>query len=171
MRFSFQKQRGPKTKVQKQRGQTYTLHSFNFFFTIATFWLLLRLIQGALGDVGSLLVFWTAKAPRRKGFFVFPDRGDRSGKEPCPAGRLSVQVVYHAFYAVLHQWHIPVQRPLQNAPFCPISASGSNFNPQNTQCIPAVKIFAFLELEQNWAFFKGLVQKESEFKIGKFKIS
>ena len=49
-------------------------------------------------------------------------------------------------------------RPLQNAPFCPISLSGSNFNPQNTQCIPAcsvgpedrtgvVKIFAFLELE------------------------
>jgi len=40
-------------------------------------------------------------------------------------------------------------RPLQNAPFCPISVSGSNFNPQNTPCIPAVKIFAFLELEQN----------------------
>jgi hypothetical protein len=39
-------------------------------------------------------------------------------------------------------------RPLQNAPFCPTSASGSNFNPQNTLCIPAVKIFAYLELEQ-----------------------
>jgi hypothetical protein len=38
-------------------------------------------------------------------------------------------------------------KPLKNAPFCPISASGSNFNPQNTQCIPVVKIFAFLELE------------------------
>jgi hypothetical protein len=58
-------------------------------------------------------------------------------------------------------------RPLQNAPFCSISALGSNFNPQNTQCIPAcpvgpadrtgvVKIFAFLDLEQNWTFFKGL---------------
>ncbi len=34
--------------------------------------------------------------------------------------------------------------------------TGLNFNPQNTQCIPAVKIIAFLELEQNWAFFKGL---------------
>jgi hypothetical protein len=45
---------------------------------------------------------------------------------------------------------------LQNAAFCPISASGSNVNPQNTQCIPAVKIFAFLELEQKSAFFKGL---------------
>jgi hypothetical protein len=41
-----------------------------------------------------------------------------------------------------------ILRPLQNAPFCPISASGSNFNPQNTQCIPVVKIFTFLGLEQ-----------------------
>jgi hypothetical protein len=40
-------------------------------------------------------------------------------------------------------------RPLQNVPFCPISASGSNFNPQNIQDIPVVEIFAFLELEQN----------------------
>jgi hypothetical protein len=40
-------------------------------------------------------------------------------------------------------------RPLQNAPFRPISVSGSDFNPQNNQCIPAVKIFTFLELEQN----------------------
>jgi hypothetical protein len=59
---------------------------------------------------------------------------------------------------------------LQNAPFYPIPASGSNFNPQNTQCIPAcpvgpadrtgaVKIIAFLGLEPrlnnkngfNWA--------------------
>jgi len=47
-------------------------------------------------------------------------------------------------------------RPLQNVPFCPIPASGSNFNPQNTQCIPVVKIFAFLSLEQNWTFFNGL---------------
>jgi len=34
--------------------------------------------------------------------------------------------------------------------------SGSNFNPRNIQYIPPVKIFAFLELEQNWVFFKGL---------------
>jgi hypothetical protein len=40
-----------------------------------------------------------------------------------------------------------IMRPLQNASFCPISALGSNFNPQNTQCIPVVKIFACLELE------------------------
>ena len=30
----------------------------------------------------------------------------------------------------------------------PISASGLNFNPQNTQCIPVVKICAFPELEK-----------------------
>jgi len=59
-------------------------------------------------------------------------------------------------------------RPLQNTPFCPISApalwnaqpiplgSGSNFNPLNTKCIPVVKIIAFLELEQKYLFFKGL---------------
>jgi len=28
------------------------------------------------------------------------------------------------------------------------AASGSNFNPRNTTCIPVVKIFAFLDLEQ-----------------------
>ncbi len=42
-------------------------------------------------------------------------------------------------------------KPLQNAPFCPISALGSNFNPQNTQCIPVVKIFACLELESRYS--------------------
>jgi hypothetical protein len=46
---------------------------------------------------------------------------------------------------------------LKNTPFRPISASGSNFNPQNTPCIPAVEIFSFLKLKRNWAFFKGLV--------------
>ena len=29
-------------------------------------------------------------------------------------------------------------RPLKNVPLCPIPASGSNFNPQNTVCIPVV---------------------------------
>jgi len=56
-------------------------------------------------------------------------------------------------------------RPLQNGTFCPISASGSNFNSRNTPCIhpkgiyydaPVVKIFAFLELEQKLPFFKDL---------------
>jgi len=40
-------------------------------------------------------------------------------------------------------------RPLQNAPFWPISASGSNFNPRNIQYIPVVGILAFLDLDQN----------------------
>jgi len=48
-------------------------------------------------------------------------------------------------------------RPLQNGTFCPISASGSNFNPRNIQYIPVVEIFAFLELEQKLPFFKGLI--------------
>ncbi len=37
----------------------------------------------------------------------------------------------------------------------PISASGLNFNPQNTPCIPAVKICAFLELEKISSFRSG----------------
>ena len=32
--------------------------------------------------------------------------------------------------------------------FSPISASDSNFNPRNPQCIPAVKIFALLDLNK-----------------------
>jgi hypothetical protein len=46
-------------------------------------------------------------------------------------------------------WRMYNERPLHNVPFRPISVSGSNFNPRNTQCIPVVKIFAFLELERN----------------------
>ena len=54
-------------------------------------------------------------------------------------------------------------RPLQNAPFCPISASGTNFKTRNTQCIPAVKFFAFLELEQirdNFYFYTQYRRKK-----------
>jgi hypothetical protein len=39
--------------------------------------------------------------------------------------------------------------PLKNIPFRPISASDSKFNPRNIPYIPAVKFFAFLELERN----------------------
>ncbi len=46
------------------------------------------------------------------------------------------------------------RRPLQNAPFCPISASGSDFNPRNIQHIPVVKILAFLDLGQISADFE-----------------
>jgi len=38
--------------------------------------------------------------------------------------------------------------------FCPISASGSDFNPQNTNRIPPVKIIAFFDLEQNFSFME-----------------
>jgi len=38
--------------------------------------------------------------------------------------------------------------------FSPISASGSNFNPQNTPGIPGVKIFAVLDFdEKSWFSF------------------
>jgi len=40
-----------------------------------------------------------------------------------------------------------ILRPLQNAPFRPISALRSYFNPQNIQYIPAVKILTRLDLE------------------------
>jgi hypothetical protein len=45
---------------------------------------------------------------------------------------------------------------LQNGTLCPISASGSNFNPRNIPYIPVVEIFAFLKLEHKLPFFKGL---------------
>ena len=59
-------------------------------------------------------------------------------------------------------------RPLQNATFCSISASGSNSNPRNILYIPVVnppqadrlpplKVRDLrLELEQKLPFFKGL---------------
>ena len=39
--------------------------------------------------------------------------------------------------------------------FSPISASSSNFNPQNTPSIPAVKIFAVLDLDEKSWFSLG----------------
>jgi len=44
---------------------------------------------------------------------------------------------------------------LQNGTFCPISASGSNFNPRNILYIPVVEIFAFLELENSFLSGNG----------------
>jgi hypothetical protein len=41
---------------------------------------------------------------------------------------------------------------MQKTTFCPISLSGSNFNPQNTYSIPADKIIAFLERDQKLTF-------------------
>ena len=62
------------------------------------------------------------------------------------------------------------RRPMKNTPFCPITALGSNFNPRNTPCIPPVKIFAFLELEQNRTFFKGLQRTHWENKFHSWAI-
>jgi len=45
----------------------------------------------------------------------------------------------------------------QRVPSFAISASGSDFNLQNPQCIPAVKIFAFLDLAGNLAFSDSLL--------------
>ena len=55
-----------------------------------------------------------------------------------------------------------LKRLLHNIPFCPITASGSNYNPRNTTCIAVVEIIAFLVLGQNWIFFKGLLKRNGE---------
>jgi len=75
------------------------------------------------------------------------------------------------FALIAAQWIAPAirsmiqknnsERPLQNGTFCPISASGSNFNPRNTPCIPVVvrlRRIAVLEFEQKLPFFKGLLE-------------
>jgi len=59
---------------------------------------------------------------------------------------------------------------LQNATFCPISVSGSNFNHRNIQYIPVVDIFAFLELEQKLVFCKGLVGPQPSALISNFDV-
>jgi len=65
------------------------------------------------------------------------------------------------------------QRHLKKAPFCPISASDSKFNPRNIPYIHEVKFFVFLELEQKLTFFKGLYQLPSnlDFRIREGRIS
>jgi len=39
--------------------------------------------------------------------------------------------------------------------FCPVSASGLDYNPENTRCIAAVKNLAFFEFEQNFSCIDG----------------
>ncbi|MBU4010268.1 MAG: hypothetical protein KJ882_05830, partial [Proteobacteria bacterium] len=51
--------------------------------------------------------------------------------------------------AIIYCFH---QSQFQNVPFWPISALGKNFNPRNTPCIPAVKIFTRLDLDQTETF-------------------
>jgi hypothetical protein len=62
--------------------------------------------------------------------------------------------VHHFFVDGGEEWVlIQNERALKNAPFCPISATDSNFNPQNITYIPAVNPagsgIVFLDLEQN----------------------
>jgi len=45
--------------------------------------------------------------------------------------------------------------PERKLSFSPISASDSNFNPRNTQCMSVVKIFAFLDLNEKSYFSFG----------------
>ncbi len=54
---------------------------------------------------------------------------------------------------------VNVSKPLQNGTLCPISASGSNFNPRNILYIPVVEIIAFLELKHKLPLFKGFVSR------------
>jgi len=61
------------------------------------------------------------------------------GEQANGARQVSTQALLAALYI----------ETFAKAPFCPISVLGSNFNPRNTQCIPVVKIFACLKLEQN----------------------
>jgi len=53
---------------------------------------------------------------------------------------------FHRFFASFVYPAAPEDgtgEPLQNAPFWPISASDSNFNPRNIKYIPVVEILAF----------------------------
>ena len=62
------------------------------------------------------------------------------------------------YIQALHSETFADKRRLRNSTFCPISASGSNFNPRNIQYIPVVEIFVFLKLEQKLPFFRGFTQ-------------
>jgi hypothetical protein len=45
---------------------------------------------------------------------------------------------------------MPMLVPERKLSFSPISASDSNFNPRNTQCMSVVKIFLFLDLNEKF---------------------
>ena len=53
--------------------------------------------------------------------------------------------------AIFRNLFVPDERDLRFA------STGSDFNPQNTKCIPAVKIFAFLDLAKNFSFSDNLL--------------
>jgi hypothetical protein len=62
-------------------------------------------------------------------------------------------------------------RPLKNLPFCSISASDSNFNPRNTQCMsvvnPAKAGSPSLNLNKNEYFSKVSMHDTKETYLGK----
>ena len=49
----------------------------------------------------------------------------------------------------------PYLVPIHKWLFSAISASDADLNPLNSQCIPAVKIFVFLDLAKNISFLDG----------------
>jgi hypothetical protein len=57
--------------------------------------------------------------------------------------------------------------------FSAISASDSDFNPRNTQSIPPVKIFVFLDLAKNISFSDGhyLTATKSIKRVGRRRMS
>ena len=60
---------------------------------------------------------------------------------PTPAG---FRGLFHRYIFFRNAYLVP-ERKLS---FSPISASDSNFNPRNTQCMSVVKIFVFLDLNE-----------------------
>jgi len=62
--------------------------------------------------------------------------------------RLSLFFPFFKRHGTMPQHSFYSKRLLQNVYLGPIPMSGSDFNPQNTQCIHLVKIIAFLEREQ-----------------------
>jgi hypothetical protein len=53
--------------------------------------------------------------------------------------------------AIFPNLYVPDERDLRFA------STGSNYNPRNTQCIPVVIIFAFLDLGKNISFSDSLL--------------
>jgi len=98
----------------------------------------------------------------------------KSNRDRDPFGSVQGQQVTIKMHKNPYRRTFPETRPLQNGPFCPISASVSNCNPLSTQCIPVVKIFAFprsksgifdLNLKKNEHFSKSSLSNWIEFFI------
>ncbi len=64
------------------------------------------------------------------------------------------------------KWKFFYLVPDRKPPIFPISSLGSNFNPQNTLCIPSVKIMGRLELENILQFLFLLLFEFAHFQLG-----